>query len=160
MEHMSKLVSFNLQYAWDSSVVSLYSFILGIPVLKKQFLKEVAYFRWSPLKSLHFFFLECYHNIQDQWFNLLFVVRWVQGLCWWITRCNSSNWNKSNTETLTAVSVATAESRECCGSSLSCQEQNDTSLPPEVLNICSYCHLIRLRHDQYNITDTYASICE
>lgn len=154
MERMSKLISFNLQYAWDSSVVSLCSFILGMPILEKQYLKEVAYFSWSPLKSLYVFRNAIITLIQDQLFNPMFVVGWVQGLCWEITRCNSSNWNKSNTETLTAVSVATAASRECCGSSLSCQEQNDTSLPPKVLNICSYCHLIRLCHD------LVASVCE
>lgn len=124
MEHMSRFILFNLQYVWDSSVDSLDSFTLGMPVGQTE-PKRSCIFLLKSRKKFLFFHISVVMSIQDQWFNLQFLVGWVQVQYWRTTRCNSSNWKRSNTQTPTAVSVATAASRECCGSSLYFQEQND-----------------------------------
>lgn len=96
--------------------------------------KRSRIFQRKTLKKFPYFCISVMTSNQDQWFNLLFVVGWVRGLHWQITRYNPSNWNKSNTQTLTAVAMTTAARRECCGNSPSCQEQNDT--PPFLPRFC------------------------
>lgn len=116
--------------------------------------KRSCMFQLKSLKKFIFVHISSITSIQDQWFNLFFVVARVQGLHWQINPGITPAIEIKATQTLTAVSLATTARRECCGSSLSCQEQNDTSFPPKVLDICSYCHLIRLCHD------LAASVCE